>query len=103
MSPEMTKHLKVQTDDTSGGGNKNPSGGRFELAEVSYRVETEAVSVGDVEGVVLVCENNDVRHRIDTQGIIVSPEYRTDVQRQWSQVTLGQDSLHKLRTGREYR
>lgn len=55
----------------------------------SYRVDTEAVCVSDAEGVVFVCEDDDVRYRVDSQGKVIGPEYRTDIQRQWSQVTLG--------------
>lgn len=55
----------------------------------SYRVDTEAVCVSDAEGVVFVCEDNDVRYWVDSQGKVIGPEYRTDIQRQWSQVTLG--------------
>lgn len=55
---------------------------------VSYRVDTEAVCVGDAEGVVFVCKDNDIRDWVDMQGVVVRPEYRTDIKRQWSQVTL---------------
>lgn len=66
-----------------------------------YRVETQAVGAGDGERVVLVCEHDDVGHRVDPQGVVVGPENRTDVERKRSQVALGQDGLHKLERKRK--
>lgn len=62
----------------------------------SYRVEAEAVCIGDAEGIVFVCEDDDIRDGVDTQCVVVGPEHRTDVHRQRSQVALRQDGLHKL-------
>lgn len=66
------------------------------VSSVSYRVDTEAVCVCDGERVVFVCEDYDVWDRVDTQGVVVRPEHRADIQRQGSQVTLRQDGLNKL-------
>lgn len=68
---------------------------------MSYRVNTEAVCVCDAEGVVFVGEDNDIRNWVDTQGVVIRPEHRTDIQRQWSQVTLGEDGFNKLGRGGE--
>ena len=66
-----------------------------------YRVDAEAVSVGDAEGVVLVCKDDDVRHRVDPHGVVVGPEHGAHVQGQGRQVTLGEDRLHKLKRQEE--
>lgn len=67
--------------------------GNFEIPaqvlNVSYRVNTETVCACDVERVVFVCKDNDVRNWVDTQGVIERPVHRTDIERQRSQMTLG--------------
>lgn len=55
----------------------------------SYRVDTEAVRIFDDERVIFVCEDYDIWDRVDAQGVVICPEYRTDMQRQRSQMTLG--------------
>lgn len=59
------------------------------VSSVSYRVDTEAVCVSDAKGVVFVREDDNIRDRVDTHGVVICPEYGADIQRQGSQVTLG--------------
>lgn len=54
----------------------------------SYRIYANAVSIVDSEGVIFVCNDNHIWHRIHSQGIVISPIYRTDVKWKWSQVSL---------------
>lgn len=63
---------------------------------ISYRVDTQAVGAADGERVVLVGKDDDIRHGVDSQGVVIGPENRADVQRQRSQMSLRQDGLHKL-------
>lgn len=67
----------------------------------SYRIDAEAVGAADGERVVLVREDDDVRHGVDPQGVVVGPENRADVEREGSEVALGEDGLHKLQEEEE--
>lgn len=54
----------------------------------TYGVDAQTVSVGDVEGVILVRKDYHVRQRIHPQGVVVRPVHWADVQGQGCQVTL---------------
>ena len=62
---------------------------RRQKAEFPYRVDAEAFCVGDAEGVVLVCKDDDVGDRVDPQRVVVRPEHGAHVQGQGCQVALG--------------
>lgn len=47
----------------------------------SYRVYAEASSVGHSERIVFVCNDEQIRHRVHSQGVIIGPVHWADVKR----------------------
>lgn len=54
----------------------------------AYRVDAQAVGVGDGEGVVFVGDDEHVWHRVHPEGVVVGPVHGADVQRERCQVAL---------------